>query len=506
MATLRLAALACAIVAIVAGLDLASAHAGPGPFTRMFRPPGGVDMHARGADAPGSCSDCGEPLYLTGMAPAAARNASRVYGMGTGPSYSGYFETRADTGNQMFFWYFPSMDGNAKAPLVIWLQGGPGGSSMFGLFTENGPLQLTPVDGGNNFTVSMREWTWNRHYSTLYIDNPVGAGFSFTKSDEGYCTNETEVGRELYSLLTQFYSVFPEEAANDLYIAGESYGGHYVPAFGYTVHTHIVAGAKINLKGISIGDGWVDPVNMIDAYPGAFYNVGMVDDKQRAVIQSYCDTAVSQIKAGNLLGSFNTWDKMLNGDIYPYPNLFHNYTGSNDYDNFARTDAPDAYGYFYSFLQLPWARRAIHVGGNTFSGGHECEMHLLKDFMVSLAPELVTLLEAKYRVLLYNGQFDVIIGAPLTERFLQVLPWSGLEAYKAAPRMVWRINATSPDVAGYVRQAGVLTQVIVRDAGHLVPADQPQRAYDMITHFVDNLPYENRVDPTVVSSASGAEL
>lgn len=59
----------------------------------------------------------------------------------------------------------------------------------------------------------------------LYIDNPVGTGFSFTKSDEGYVTNEAEVGRDLFEALQQFFTLFSEYADNDFYITGESYAG-----------------------------------------------------------------------------------------------------------------------------------------------------------------------------------------------------------------------------------------------------------------------------------------
>ena len=63
------------------------------------------------------------------------------------------------------------------------------------------------------------------------------------------------------------------------------------------------------------------------------------------------------------------------GDVFPYPNYFHNITGSNDYDNFARTDAPADFSFYYSFLQQPSVRKAIHVGDHPYNSGHECEWH-----------------------------------------------------------------------------------------------------------------------------------
>jgi vitellogenic carboxypeptidase-like protein len=150
---------------------------------------------------------------LESHGPQFSRNASRVYGIGEIESYAGFFQTNSTVDNNMFIWYFPAQSGNSKAPLVIWLQGGPGGSSMFGLFAEMGPFQLD-----SNLKLSDRALSWNKQYAMLFIDNPVGAGFSYTNKN-GYCTNtKTEVAQNLYSLLKQFYIVFPEQIPNDLYI------------------------------------------------------------------------------------------------------------------------------------------------------------------------------------------------------------------------------------------------------------------------------------------------
>lgn len=107
-----------------------------------------------------------------------------------------------------------------NAPTLLWLQGGPGGSSLFGLFVEQGPLEITADQ-----VAKLRNTTWATKFNMLYIDNPVGTGFSFTKHDEGYVTNQSEVGRDLFEALQQFFTVFTEYADNDFYVTGESYAG-----------------------------------------------------------------------------------------------------------------------------------------------------------------------------------------------------------------------------------------------------------------------------------------
>lgn len=82
--------------------------------------------------------------------------------------------------------------------------------------------------------------------------------------------------------------------------------------------------------------------------------------------------------------------------------------------------------------------------------------------------------------MIYNGQLDVIIGWPLTESFITSMKWSGAKNYTLTPRTFWHVEQ---DLAGYVKQVGHLTQVLVRNAGHMVPYDQPKWAFDMINRF-----------------------
>ena len=139
---------------------------------------------------------------------------------------------------------------------------------------------------------------------------------------DGYCTDTKDcVARNLYSLLQQFYQVFPEQIQSQLFITGESYGGHYVPAIGAYIHEQntvrccdciatpsaatypaergcVAYPAErgcvlqkmekplIPLAGIAVGDGWVDPVNMIPAYPNMVFNMGMADDSEKGAVHA----------------------------------------------------------------------------------------------------------------------------------------------------------------------------------------------------------------------------
>lgn len=145
---------------------------------------------------------------------------------------------------------------------------------------------------------------------------------------------------------------------------------------------------------------------------------------------------------------------------------------------------PEDQEYFSQFVTLPAVRRAIHVGNLTFHNGSEVEKHLLQDVMKSIKPWLGVLMD-NYRVrgvsdvqqvgetsrcltvvfvqvLMYSGQLDVIVAAPLTERFLPTVNWTGADEYKTTPRFPWKVQPSDTEVAGYVRQTGEFYQVSTR--------------------------------------------
>ena len=233
------------------------------------------------------------------------------------------------------------------------------------------------------------------------------------------------------------------------------------------------------------------------------YNLGLADGPQIDVIDRYTKAIVGEIKGKNYTAAFRLWDEMLNGDLFPYPNYFHNVTASSDYDNFQRINAPASYSYYSAFLNRKDVRQAIHAGDDTSYGGNarDCEKALVPDFMVSMLPRVKRLLEeAKLPVLVYVGQLDIIIGTPLVAGWLNAFEWEGAAAYRSNARGIWRSmeTDTSADpqqgkdpVFGYYRTAHPypLTFVTVRGAGHILPADAPEQALDMVTRFVEGVPF-----------------
>lgn len=131
-------------------------------------------------------------------------------------------------------------------------------------------------------------------------------------------------------------------------------------------------------------------------------------------------------------------------------------------------------------VQTDIMRKTLHVGNLTFHADLKVEEFLYEDMMKSVKPWMEVIIE-NYRVLLYSGQLDIIVPYPCTLSFMDALDWSGAHQFRKAPRKKWLVNS---NLAGYYRSAQGLTEVLVRNAGHMVPGDQPEYALDLIKRFI----------------------
>lgn len=164
-----------------------------------------------------------------------------------------------------------------------------------------------------------------------------------------------------------------------------------------------------------------------------------------------------------------------------YPTMFKNFTGFDNYFDFLISSTPELDGNLVKLFARSDIRAAIHVGNITF-GDENVEKYLMLDVMQSVGPWIKNLLST-YRILFYNGQLDIIVAYPLTVNFLKHLNFNGAEQYRTAERRIWKVGS---DVAGYIKQGGNLTEVLVRNAGHMVPSEQPVWTLELITKFTRN--------------------
>ncbi|KAF8386658.1 hypothetical protein PRIPAC_75800 [Pristionchus pacificus] len=197
--------------------------------------------------------------------------------------HAGYLQ--ASEGNKLFYWLIEAQNATPSTPLALWLNGGPGCSSLGGLILENGPYRPNP-DGR---TVYENVYAWNKAAHMLYIDSPRNVGFSFGEKKDDNVYTDTKTIDDLVLALEDFFVAYPNFAKKDFYVTGESYGGIYVPTLTAKLVDKIKAGeSKINLKGMAVGNGEVSAIMAMRSDPAYFYFHGQLGKDEYDALADCC--------------------------------------------------------------------------------------------------------------------------------------------------------------------------------------------------------------------------
>ena len=178
------------------------------------------------------------------------------YGKPPSKHYSGYLPADAAETVLLHYWFVTSTGNPATDPVAVWMNGGPGASSLEGFLTELGPFYLngsmTP-DGVP--TLVDNPYAWTTVSSIIFLEQPAGVGFSYAKNGS-VASDDYIQSQNTYGFLLAFFKAYPEYAKNDFFLTGESYAGIYVPTLANRIVDGNAAGQPyINLKGIAVGDG-----------------------------------------------------------------------------------------------------------------------------------------------------------------------------------------------------------------------------------------------------------
>jgi len=379
----------------------------------------------------------------------------------------GYFPRQGDTNSQYFYALYPqSSQTTSPSNLVMWLQGGPGGSSLFGDFLENGPEDVYG---------RARATSWTNYASMLYVDNPIGTGFSYT-TDNGYSTTDEGVAAGLVDFLAQFFNAYPDLQSVPFWIFTESYGGKMTAFTGVALHEAIEAGkVKSNFQGVALGDGWLDGADCMASYAPFLLAMSLIDEEQAKVVTQYATEAAAALEANNGTQATNLW-----GEQQQY--ISESCDGCNWYNsiNSTDTDAAEAQlnknchsgGSFYEYVKsvVPSSVNYGSQAGNVFS-------EMSDAFLRSGVEQVVKMLQAGLKVNVYSGQLDIIVDALCTERWINNMSWPGLAKFQQQPEHNIIIDGIPQ---GFYRSFENFAFFKIFRAGHMVPHDNPEAAYQML--------------------------
>ncbi|CAN8252620.1 unnamed protein product [Cochlearia groenlandica] len=394
-------------------------------------------------------------------------------------NYAGFYKIPRTKSAKMFYFFFESRT-NITDPVVIWLSGGPGCSSSVALFNENGPFKIS-----NDLTLSWNDFGWDKVSNIIYVDQPVGTGFSYTPDSNDFRHDETGVSNDLYDFLQAFFKEHPKFANNDFYITGESYAGHYVPALASRIYNanKKKEGIQINLKGFAIGNGLTNPEIQYGAYGDYALEMKLISKSDHESLkQEYIDCQ-SSAKQCNLDGGETC------GSAYQVCNnifneIMSNIQGTNYYDLRKKCVGHLCYDFsnMETFLNQENVRKALGVGDIEFvSCSTEVYDAMMEDWMVNLEVKIPDLVEDGIKLLIYAGEYDLICNWLGNSRWVNHMNWSGEKEFGLAKNVSFMVDGKE---AGLMKNHGPLTFLKVYDAGHMVPMDQPKASLQMLQSWM----------------------
>ncbi|KAK8050613.1 carboxypeptidase Y [Apiospora phragmitis] len=390
--------------------------------------------------------------------------------------YSGYLDDEAND-KHLFYWFFESRNDPKNDPVVLWLNGGPGCSSMMGLFMELGP---SSVD--SKLKLVYNDYSWNSNASVIFIDQPVNTGYSYSG---GSVSSTVAASKDIYALLTLFFHNFPEYAEQPFHITGESYAGHYIPVFASEILSH--KNRNINLKSIAIGNGLTDPKTQYAEYrpmacgdDGSHYGP-ILDESDASPWTTLCpDGCYDSQSVWNCVPSAIYCNNALIG---PFQR-----SGYNVYDIREKCKDPENLCYsqsawIASYLNQPEVMKAL---GAEVTGYESCNSELNRNFLFNgdwskpfhlLVPDLLK----QIPVLIYAGDADYICNWLGNKAWSEALVWGGKKDFNSAKMT----DLTVDDKAyGQVKTSGNFTFMRVYEAGHMVPFNQPKGSLDFFNRWI----------------------
>jgi len=411
---------------------------------------------------------------------------SPLPGIGPDPVNQLYGYITVNTTRHLFYWMFESRNDPANDPFVLWMTGGPGCSSLLALFYENGPYKIN-----TDLSLSINPYSWNNNATVLWIDQPVGTGYSYADSGDIGVVNEQEMADNMYEFFQHFFAANPKYQSLPFYVFGESYAGHYVPAFSARIlqGNLMNEGITINLQGSAIGNGLVDPVVQYGYYwqfAAAHKLVSNTSIGLMKGLSGVCQGLIAGCAQNSTLGwlaCINAYTMCNMAELMPVQ-----FTGVNLYDvRRPCGDQPLCYDFTLlpKFLAQPAIAKALGVTKTWVDCNRFVDLKLVfaGDWMLNFAYDIPALLGAGHRVLVYAGEYDFICNWMGNHGWMQALQWDGQQAFNNAPNTTFSVDGQA---AGLMQSAQGLTFLKVYNAGHMVPLDQPNNAYQMMLQFITN--------------------
>ncbi|KAF6762072.1 pheromone-processing carboxypeptidase KEX1 [Ephemerocybe angulata] len=374
--------------------------------------------------------------------------------------------------------------------VIFWFNGGPGCSSFDGAMMEVGPWRWDGQPAGKE-SFNVKEGGWEEYATMVFIDQPPGTGFSFTSTND-YAKTIKEVQAHLLEFMRNFYSVFPEYKYADTYMAGESFAGQWIPYFADAV---LASNLDVPLKGIAIGNGWMDAKRQYLSYLDYAVKMNLLEENSedwKHVKKSHekCEAAIEKVKgepmkihdcASVIMGVINK--KTADKDGKRMCLNMYDVRYEDTYPACGMNWPPEMHA-ITDFLGRPLVVNALHASAHP-GAWTECKRDVHRAFREGEEQSSITVLPnvlSKIPVLLFAGDQDLICNYVGIENMIKDLSWNGEKGLGTVQTQTWNVNGSS--VGTWVNSRN-LTYVKIFNASHMVPFDVPHVTHDMMLRFMN---------------------
>ncbi|KAH9768212.1 serine carboxypeptidase-like 27 [Citrus sinensis] len=389
--------------------------------------------------------------------------------------YSGYVTVNQQTGRALFYWLIesPASRKPESRPLILWLNGGPGCSSVaYGAAEEIGPFRIRP-DGK---TLYLNPYSWNKLANLLFLESPAGVGFSYTNTTSDlYTAGDGRTAEDAYTFLVNWFERFPQYKHTDFYIAGESYAGHYVPQLSQIVYERNkgIANPEINFKGFMVGNAVTDDYH---DYVGTFeywWTHGLISDSTYRSLRIACESGSSEHPSLDCMTALKSAE-MEQGNIDPY-SIFTRPCNEVRMCLIMKVEfkLDDSLSATIEVLVRVKERRAYDPCTERYS-----EVYFNHPEVQKALHANVTGISYPWRTC--SGDTDAVVPVTATRY--------SIDALKLPTVINWYPWYDNRKVGGWSQVYKGLTFVTVTGAGHEVPLHRPRQAFILFRSFLENKP------------------
>ncbi|XP_030473194.1 serine carboxypeptidase-like 31 isoform X1 [Syzygium oleosum] len=412
--------------------------------------------------------------------------------------FAGYVPVDERNRRALFYWFFEAATSRPEEkPLVLWLNGGPGCSSVgYGATQEIGPF----IVDTNGHGLKSNPYAWNKEANMLFLESPVGVGFSYSNTSSDYDNlGDDFTANDAYTFLHKWFAKFPLYQTREFYIAGESYAGKYVPELAKLIHDkNKDPSLHINLKGIMLGNPETSDAEDWMGLVDYAWSHAVISDETHKVIRKTCDFTSNNTWSNDDCSEavYELLEQYKQIDIYSlYTSTCIGDSASSDDKSYQvmmkRTSSmmPRIMGgydpcldeYAKAFYNRPDVQKALHVSdGHHLKNWSICNFKIFNDWSdskKSVIPIYKKLIAAGLRIWVYSGDTDGRVPVLSTRYSLSSL---GLPITKA-----WRPWYHQKQVSGWYQEYEGLTFATFRGAGHAVPVFKPSDSLVFFSSFLN---------------------